>query len=57
MMDKKISDTKCSLEVTLAWFISVKNLLLNYYGYSPNQLNQSIQTSRRRYRMNHIPCK
>ena len=38
MMEKVMSDVGCSLEVALAWCISAKNLLLNSYGYSPNQL-------------------
>ena len=38
MMEKVITDAGCSLEVALVWCISAKNLLLNSYGYSPNQL-------------------
>ena len=38
MMEKVMSDIGCSLEVALSWCISAKNLLLNSYGYSPNQL-------------------
>ena len=37
MMKKVISDVGCSLEVPLAWCISVKNSLLNSCGSSPNQ--------------------
>ena len=38
MMEKVITDAGCSLEVALVWCISAKNLLVNSYGYSPNQL-------------------
>ena len=33
-----MSDVGCSLEVALAWCLSAKNVLLNSYGYGPNQL-------------------
>ena len=37
---KKIleDDTKCTLEMALAWAVSAKNSLENYNGFSPNQL-------------------
>ena len=38
MMEKVLSDGGCSLEVALAWCLSAKNVLLNSYGYSRNQL-------------------
>ena len=38
MMEKVLSDVGCSLEIALAWCLSAKNVLLNAYGYSPNQL-------------------
>ena len=37
-MEKVMPDVGCSLEVALAWCILAKNSLLNFYGYSPNQL-------------------
>ena len=38
IMDKVTSDVECSLKVTIAWCISAKNSLINFYGYIPNQL-------------------
>lgn len=38
MVEKVLADTKCSLEVALAWAVSAKNSLQNHYGFSPNQL-------------------
>ena len=38
MVQKVIQDTKCSLEIALAWAVSAKNSLENHYGFSPNQL-------------------
>ena len=38
MVTKTREDSKCSLEVAVAWAISAKNSLANVNGYSPNQL-------------------
>ena len=38
MMEKVSSGFGCSSEVALTWCLSAKNVLLNSYGYSPNQL-------------------
>ena len=38
MVKKVLNETKCSLEIALAWAVSAKNSLENHYGYSPNQL-------------------
>ena len=38
MMEKVSSGFGCSLEVALTWCLRAKNVLLNSYGYSPNQL-------------------
>ena len=38
MMEKVLSDVGCSLEVALVWCLRAKNILLNAYEYSPNQL-------------------
>ena len=35
---KIIADTKCSVEVALAWAIAARNCLTNNSGFSPNQL-------------------
>ena len=38
MVKKVLNETKCSLEIALAWAVSAKNSLENHNGYSPNQL-------------------
>ena len=38
MVTKTMEDSKCSLEVAVAWAVSAKNSLSNVNGYSPNQL-------------------
>ena len=38
MFEKILDDTKCSIEVALAWALCVKNALSNVFGYSSNQL-------------------
>ena len=38
MVTKIVAETKCSLEIALAWAVNAKNSLHNVYGYSPNQL-------------------
>ena len=38
MVRKIIGDTKCTVEVALAWAVSARNSLANSSGYSPNQL-------------------
>ena len=38
MVKKVLNETRCCLETALAWAVSAKNSLENYYGYSPNQL-------------------
>lgn len=35
---KILADSKCDLEVALAWAVSARNALTNYTGFSPNQL-------------------
>lgn len=35
---KIMADTRCNLEVALAWAVSARNALTNYSGFSPNQL-------------------
>lgn len=37
-VDKIMYETRCSLDIALAWAVSAKNSLLNVHGYSPNQL-------------------
>lgn len=38
MMEKDLTDVKYSLNVALTWCLSVKTYLVNWYGYSHNQL-------------------
>ena len=38
MVEKVMEDTKCSLEVAVAWSVAAKNALKNVHGFSPNQL-------------------
>ena len=38
MVTKIVAETKCLLEIALAWAVNAKNSLHNVYGYSPNQL-------------------
>ena len=38
MVTKIVAETKCPLEIALAWAVNAKNSLHNVYGYSPNQL-------------------
>ena len=38
MVEKVMCESKCSIDVALAWAVSAKNSLHNSYGYSPNQL-------------------
>ena len=38
MVEKVREDTKCSLEIAVAWSVSAKNSLKNVHGFSPNQL-------------------
>ena len=38
MMKKVLSDINHSLELALGWCLSIKNALLNSYGYSSNKL-------------------
>ena len=38
MVTKIVAETKCPLEIALAWVVNAKNSLHNVYGYSPNQL-------------------
>ena len=38
MVRKILADTKCGLEVALAWAVSARNALTNFSGFSPNQL-------------------
>lgn len=35
---KIMADSKCELEVALAWAVSARNVLTNFTGFSPNQL-------------------
>ena len=37
-VSKTMEDTKCDLELCVAWAVSAKNALKNIHGYSPNQL-------------------
>ena len=37
-VSKVVEDTRCSLEVALAWAVSAKNALQNLHGFSPNQV-------------------
>lgn len=37
-VNKTVDDTKCDLEMAVAWAVSAKNSLKNVHGYSPNQL-------------------
>ena len=38
MLDKVLEDTKCNIEIALAWCINAKNSLSNVHGFSPYQL-------------------
>ena len=38
MVTKIVAETKCPLEIALAWAVNAKISLHNVYGYSPNQL-------------------
>ena len=38
MVTKIVAETKCPLEIDLAWAVNAKNSLHKVYGYSPNQL-------------------
>ena len=38
MVTKIVAETKCPLEIALAWAVNAKSSLHNVYGYSPNQL-------------------
>ena len=38
MVTKIVAETKCSLDIALAWTVNAKNSLRNAYRYSPNQL-------------------
>ena len=38
MVTRIVAETKCPLEIALAWAVNAKNSLHNVYGYSPNQL-------------------
>ena len=38
MVTKIVAETKCPLEIALAWAVNAKNSLHNVHGYSPNQL-------------------
>ena len=37
MVTKIVAETKCPLEMALAWTVNAKNSLHNEYGCSPNQ--------------------
>lgn len=37
-MKKIMVDSKCDLEIALAWAVSARNALTNYLGFAPNQL-------------------
>ena len=38
MLDKVLEETKCDLELPVAWCVNVKNSLSNIHGFSPYQL-------------------
>ena len=38
MVTKIVAETKCPLDIALAWTVNAKNSLCNAYRYSPNQL-------------------
>ena len=37
-IDKSIEDFSCPLSIAVSWAVSVKNVLQNNHGYSPNWL-------------------
>ena len=37
-MEKMLEDEKCKPEITLAWGVSARNVLMNHSGHSPNEL-------------------